>query len=181
MALASTLYVFDIDLADSDRGVYESLVVRAARHPSEAEDFLVARLLAYCREYADGIGFSSGLSAPDEPAIFVRDATGELLAWIDIGVPDAARVHRASKAAPRVAIYTHKPRGNLIRALAGERIYRVEALELIEVDRDLIARIVHHLRRRMKLAVSFSGGRAYVAIGDETIEGALENFAPSAA
>ncbi len=181
MALSSTLYTFDIDLADADRGVYEKLLLRVARHPSEAEDFLVARLLAYCREYTEGIGFSTGLSTPDEPAISVRDAAGELKAWIDIGVPDAARVHRASKAAPRVAIYTHKPRGNLIRALAGERIHRVEALELIEFDRELIARIAQRLGRRMKLAVSFSGARAYVAIGDETIEGALENFTLSAA
>jgi uncharacterized protein YaeQ len=181
MALASTLYTFDIDLADADRGVYESQVLRVARHPSEAEDFLVTRLLAYCREFTEGISFSSGLSAPDEPAIAVRDPTGALRAWIDVGVPDAARVHRASKAAPRVAIYTHKPRGNLIRALAAGRIHRVEALELFEVDRELIARIAHRLGRRMKLAVSFSGGRAYVAIGDETIEGALEPFAIAAA
>ena len=173
MALNATIYVFDIDLADADRHVYESLNLRVACHPSEATDFLATRVLAYCREYAPGIGFSPGLSTPDEPAIHVRDPTGALAAWIDIGVPEAARVHRASKAAPRVAIYSHKPAEQLRRALAGERIHRAESLSLIEVDRDLLAQWTALLHRRMKLALSFSGGEVYLTLGERTLTGAL--------
>ncbi len=177
MALNATIYVFDIDLADADRHVYESLNLRVACHPSEATDFLATRVLAYCREFAPGIGFSPGLSTPDEPAIHVRDATGALSAWIDIGVPDAARVHRASKAAPRVAIYSHKPAEQLRRALAGERIHRAESLSLIEVDRGLLAQWTAVLQRRMKLALSFSGGEAYLTLGDTTLTGTLRPIA----
>ncbi len=173
MALNATIYTFDIDLADADRHVYESLNLRVARHPSEAPDFLATRVLAYCRELAPGIGFSAGLSTPDEPAIHVRDATGALLAWIDIGVPDAARVHRASKAAPRVAVYTHKPAEQLRRTLAGERIHRAESLTRIEVDRDLLAEWTPLLQRRMKLALSFSGGEVYLTLGNQTLTGTL--------
>jgi uncharacterized protein YaeQ len=177
MALGATVYTFDIDLADADRHVYERLNLRVACHPSEAPDFLATRVLAYCREHAPGIGFSPGLSTPDEPAIHVRDATGALLAWIDIGVPDAARVHRASKAAPRVAVYTHKPAEQLRKALAGEPIHRSEALTLIEVDRGLLAEWTALLQRRMKLAVSFSGGEVYLAFGERTLTGALRPIA----
>jgi uncharacterized protein YaeQ len=173
MALNATLYTFDIDLADADRHVYENLSLRVACHPSEAPDYLATRVLAYCRELAPGIGFSPGLSTPDEPAIHVRDATGMLRAWIDIGVPDAARVHRASKAAPRVAVYTHKPPELLRRALAGERIHRGESLTLIEVDRTLLAGWTALLQRRMKLALSFSGGEVYLTLGARTLTGAL--------
>lgn len=176
MALSATVHVFEIELADSDRGVYESLSLRVARHPSEAEDYLLARVLAYCLETTDGIGFSSGLSNPDEPAIFVRDPTGALLSWIDVGVPDAARVHRASKAAPRVAVYTHKPPEQLRRALAGERIHRAEALHLVAIDRDWLAQWVRRLQRRMKLALSVSGGQLYLTIGNETLEGSLASI-----
>jgi uncharacterized protein YaeQ len=176
MALNATIHVLDIELADTDRGVYESLSLRVARHPSEAEDYLLTRVLAYCLEYTDGIAFSSGLSSPDEPAIAVRDRTGALLTWIDIGVPDAARVHRASKAAPRVAIYTHKPPGNLRRALAGARIHKADSLQLIAVDRELIAGWVRRLERRMKIALSVSGGQIYLALGTETLEGVNTNF-----
>jgi uncharacterized protein YaeQ len=177
MALSATVYVFDIELADSDRSVYESFSLRVARHPSEAEEFLLTRVLAYCLEWDEGIGFSSGLSTPDEPAIHVRDATGALRAWVDVGVPEAARLHRASKAAPRVAVYTHKPPEQLRKALAGGRIHRAEALHLVAVDRALIARWAQRLERRMKLAVSVSGGRLYLDLGDETLEGALDPVA----
>jgi uncharacterized protein YaeQ len=176
MALNATIHVLEIELADSDRGVYETLPLRVARHPSEAEDYLLTRVLAYCLEYTDGIAFSSGLSAPDEPAIAVRDRTGALQAWIDIGVPDAARVHRASKAAPRVAIYTHKPPDQLRRALAGERIHKADSLHLVAVDRELIAGWVRRLDRRMKIALSVSGGQIYLSLGKETLEGANTLF-----
>ena len=86
MALTATIYNFEVDLAHADRGVYETLVVRAARHPSESEDYLVTRVLAYCLEHTEGIAFSTGgLSDPDEPALAIRDLTGAITAWIEIG------------------------------------------------------------------------------------------------
>src|SRR5215210_8461686 len=105
MALGATVYNFDVELADSDRQVYETLAVRMARHPSESEEYLVTRLLAYLLEYTGGIEFSRGVSDPDEPAIAVRDLTGAITTWIEIGTPDAARLHKASKTAARVAVY----------------------------------------------------------------------------
>src|ERR1041385_84743 len=109
MALGATIYNFEVQLSNVDRHVYETLAIKAARHPSESDEFLVTRVLAYCLEYTEGIAFSKGgLSDPDEPARAVRDLTGALKTWIDIGLPDAARLHRASKAAPRVAVYTHR-------------------------------------------------------------------------
>jgi uncharacterized protein YaeQ len=174
LALTSTIYTFDIDLADIDRNVYETLALRVAQHPSESEEYLVARLLAYCLEYAEGIAFSPGISDPDEPAIAVRDLTGAMRAWIDIGAPDAARVHKAGKAAPRVAVYTHKDAGQLLRQWAGERIHRVEALELYRIDRGLLTGLVERLARRMSLSVSRTDGHVSVSIGDETIDGAVD-------
>src|SRR6186997_3599023 len=98
MALGATIHNFDIELADSDRQVYESLALRVARHPSESEEYLVTRLLAYLLEFAEGIEFSRGVSDPDDPAIAIRDRTGAITTWIDVGTPDAARLHKASKA-----------------------------------------------------------------------------------
>ena len=108
VALTATIHSFTVRLSDVDRGVYETLEFKAARHPSESAEFLAARVLAYCLEYAEGIAFSRGLSDPDQPAIAVRDLTGALKAWIDVGAPDAARLHKAAKAAPRVAVYSHR-------------------------------------------------------------------------
>ena len=97
MAVSATIYKFDIELADTDRRVYESVELRVARDPSESEEYLVARVLAYLLEFAEGIEFSRGVSNPDEPTIAVRDLTGAITTWIDIGTPDAARLHKASK------------------------------------------------------------------------------------
>ena len=176
MALTATIHTFDIRLADVDRGVYETLSLRVARHPSETEEYLMTRVLAYCLEYADGIAFSRGLAEPDEPALAVRDMTGALRAWIEVGAPDAARLHRASKAAPRVVVYTHKDPALLVRQLAGERIHRAEALEIHALDRELLAGLVARLERRMAFELSVTGRHLYVTVGGETIEGAVEQF-----
>src|ERR687897_2229901 len=101
MALTATIYNFDVELSDTDRQTYESVALRVARHPSESEEYLVARVLAYLLEFAEGIEFSRGVSDPDEPAIAVRDLTGAITSWIDIGTPDAARLHKASKTSNR--------------------------------------------------------------------------------
>ena len=133
------MYTVDVALSDVDRGVYESLSIKAACHPSETEEYFATRILAYCLEYKEGISFSKGLREADVPAISVRDLTGALTAWIEIGSPDAARLHKASKASPRVAVYTHKEPRIFLRAYEGERIHKAESLELYAVDRELLA------------------------------------------
>ena len=173
MALTATIYNFDIDLADADRGVYESLALRVARHPCESEEYLVTRTLAYALEFSDGIEFSRGLSDPDEPAISVRDLTGGIRSWIEIGNPDASRLHKASKASPRVAVYTHKDPGQLLNRLARERIHRAEALELWAIDRALVAALAARLERRMAFSLSVTDRELYLAIGSDTLTGKI--------
>ncbi len=174
MALSATIYVFTVRLADADRGVYETLQLRMARHPSETAEFLITRLLAYCLEYTEGIAFSKGLSDPDEPALSVRDLTGVLQAWIEIGAPEAARLHKAGKAAPRVAVYAHRDMEHWLARLAGERIHRSDALEINKVDPELLAAMVVRLDRRMDIDLAVSDRMLYVSLGEETLSGAIE-------
>ncbi len=173
MALSATIYVFTVRLADADRGVYETLSLRVAQHPSESPEFLLTRLLAYCLEYTEGIAFSKGLSDPDEPAIAVRDLTGVLTTWIDIGTPEATRLHKASKAARRVVVYAHRDVESWLARLAGERVHRAEALEIVVMDRKLLAALVARLERRMDIDLSVSERTLYVSIGDDTLTGSL--------
>jgi len=173
VALTATIYNVDIDLADADRGVYESLALRVARHPSESEEYLVTRILAYALEFREGISFSPGLSDPEEPTIAVRDLTGAIQSWIDIGIPDAARLHKASKAAPRVVVYTHKDPAQLVARLSGERIHRAEALELYAIDRRLIGALAARLERRLSFGLSMNDGDLYVSIGTDTLTGGV--------
>jgi uncharacterized protein YaeQ len=173
MALTSTIHTFDISLADSDRGVYEDLSLRVARHPSETEEFFVTRVLAYCLEYEEGIAFSKGVSDGDEPAILVRDAAGRYKAWIEIGSPDADRLHKAAKTAERVAVYTFKDPASLLRRLEGERIHRAAEIPIWSPDRSLIADLVALLDRRMASHLSVAGRELYLDVGGKTFSGPL--------
>jgi uncharacterized protein YaeQ len=174
MALGATIYTFDVDLADADRATYETLNLRVAQHPSETPDYLMARVLAYCLEFSEGIGFSKGLSDPDEPAIYVRDLTGALQVWVDIGLPEPERVHRASKAAPRVAVYTHKDATQWASRIREARIHRAEKLEAFAFERAWLNAVVARLERRMKLSMARSEGEIYLTVAGETLQTVLE-------
>lgn len=176
MALTATIYNFDIDLTDTDRGCYETLALRVAQHPSESDEYLCARVLAYCLEYAEGIAFSSGVSDPEAPTLSVRDLTGTIQVWVEIGLPDPARLHKACKAAARVAIYTHKDPGQWLRQIAGERIHRADAVELYEFDRACIDALVARLDRRMAMTLSVAHRHLLVAMGDAIIESDLHRM-----
>ena len=177
MALSSTVFAFEIDLADGNRGVYESLSLRVARHPSEADEFLVARVLAYCLEYAPGIEFSRGLSDADEPPVAVRDATGAMQVWIDVGTPSAERLHRAAKAVPRVAVYVHKDPRQWLDGLSSARIHRREALDIHAIDRAFITTLAGRLDRRVSFALSVSDADISVSFDDDTVGGSIRRLA----
>lgn len=170
MAQGATVHSLTVDLADVDRGVYERLELRVARHPSESADFLVARVLAYCLEYTDGIAFSQGIAAGDEPAVWVRDATGRVIAWIEVGLPDAERLHRGSKLAERAAVYTHRDVAQLLAQLAGKRIHRAEAIPVYALERRFVAGLAGLVERRTSLALSVTERQLYVEIAGRSLE-----------
>lgn len=169
MAQTATIYAVTIDLADMDRGVYETLDLRVARHPSETAEYMLVRILAYCLEYQEGIEMTEGVSSGDEPALLVRDLTGRVTAWIEVGMPDAARLHRGSKRAGRVAVYTHRDARQLLAQLAGEKIHRAGDIPIRAFDRGLIEEAAALIERRTSLALSVSGGDLHLAFGDRTL------------
>jgi uncharacterized protein YaeQ len=176
LALTATIFNFDVELADSDRNVYESLALRVAQHPSESDEYLIARVLAYLLEYREGIEFSRGVSEPDEPTIAVRDLTGRITTWIEIGTPDSARLHKASKAADRVVVYCHKEGSQWLKGLAAAAIPRAEAIELYAFDRGLVGALVSRLERRMAFSMSVNDREIYLSIGNDNLIGTVERL-----
>ena len=176
MALTATIYNFDVQLADVDRGVYESLAFKVAQQPSETAEYLLSRVLAYCLEYREGIAFSKGIAEPDVPALTVRDLTGALQVWIEVGAPDAARLHKASKASPRVVIYTHRDPARLVTQLSGEKIHRSADVELYGLGRELIDGLVERLDRRTTWEMSVTDRHVYVAVQGVTVEGDIVRY-----
>jgi len=177
MALTATLRRFAIALADADRGVYTDLDLRAAQHPSEADRYLVARVLARCLEHAEGVDFTRGLAAADEPAIWQRDLRGELRAWIEVGSPNADRLHKASKTGARIAVYAWLRAPELARDIAARDVHRRQDLELHALDPRALDAIAETLERKNRWELAVSGGTLYLTAGSASFETTPERIA----
>ena len=174
MALTATLYHLQVNLSDVDRGVYEALDLRVARHPSESMRYMLTRTLAYCLSHAEGIAFSkAGIASTDDPPVAVRDPTGLLLAWIDVGSPSADRLHRATKAARSVALFTHVPLVQLQREASSRAIHRVESIAVWRLEPGFLDALEPLIDRNSKLELVRNDGLLYVTVGERVIEGTL--------
>lgn len=173
MALNATIYNLTVELADIDRGVYETLELRMARQPSESPEYMLMRLLAYCLEYTEGIAFTQGVAAGDEPAIYVRDLTGQVKAWIEIGLPDAERLHRGSKMAGRAAVYTHRDVEQLLAQYAGKKIHNAAEIPIYALHRRFVEDVAALIDRRSALALSITDRELYITIGNRTLSSPL--------
>ena len=174
MALTATVHHYEVSVSDVERGVYTSLDLRLAQHPSESMRYLLARTLAYCLSYEEGIGFSKGgLSATDEPPVAVRDLTGVMQAWIDVGSPSGERLHKAAKLAPRVSVFTYAGLEGLRRAAADREIFRAADIAVWQLEPGFLDALEAMVERRCKLEVLRSDGILYVTVGGKTIEAPL--------
>jgi uncharacterized protein YaeQ len=173
VALTATLYNFDTELADIDRGVYQSLALRMARHPSETAEFMLTRLLAYCLEYEEGIQFTEGVSAGDDPAVLIRDMTGRVTAWIEVGMPDAVRLHRGSKLAGRAAVYTHRNVAKVLDGLEGRQVHRAAEIPVYEFGKGFVEDVAAVLQRRDAISVSITERQLYLDVSGRTFSTAV--------
>jgi uncharacterized protein YaeQ len=176
MALTATLRRFVIALADADRGMYEDLELRAAQHPSESDRYLVARVLARCLEHGEGVDFTRGLAAADEPALWQRDLRGELRAWIEVGSPAAERLHRASKSGARIVVYAWKGAAALAREIAAQKIHRAQEVEIRALDAAFLDRIAARLERSQRWELAVSGGTLYLSQADAQDSASVERI-----
>jgi uncharacterized protein YaeQ len=175
MAAGAVVHTFTGSLADVDRGVYEELALRVARHPSETEAYMLTRVLAYCLEWAEGIAFSEGISSTDEPAVVIRDRTGRLTSWIEVGAPDAARLHHGSKLAERTVVYTHRDPAKVRAMWAGKKIHQAEHITLHSFDDGFIESAVAALERRNTITVSVTERELYLDLNGATLSSVVHD------
>lgn len=171
MALGSTIYRIKIELSDIDRGVYESLDFRVAQHPSEDAPRLVARILAFALLHEEALEFGKGIADVEEPALWVKDLTGQITHWVDVGTPGAERIHIASKKAGRVTIVCHKGEDALTREMTKRKVHKAEEIVVLYIDPGFISQLAKKLDRNADWTVVQSDGELSVTISDETISG----------
>ncbi len=173
MALTATIYSLDTDLADVDRGVYEKLGLRLARQPSETVEYMVTRFLAYCLEYTQGIELTEGVAAGDEPAVLVRDLTGRVTAWIEVGMPDAGRLHRGSKLAGRAAVYTQRNVAQVLAELNGKSIHRAAEIPVYGFGRGFVEAVAAAVERRSRMTLSVTERQLYLDVNGQAFSTAV--------
>lgn len=169
MALSATVYRIQIELSDVDRGVYEALDLRLGRHPSETMRYLLTRVIAYCLCYEEGIAFTKGLSTSDEPAIWVRDLQGDLRVWIEVGTPSAERLHKASKASPRLVVFTYADPELLQEAARSKAIHKADRMEIYALDPAFLDALDAITDRNAKWTLVHTEGMLYVTSGAESL------------
>jgi uncharacterized protein YaeQ len=178
MALSATVYHLQIELSDVDRGVYEALDLRLGRHPSESMPFLLTRVIAYALLYEEGIAFSKGgLSASDEPALHVKDLQGNLRAWIEVGTPSADRLHKASKAAARVVVFTQHDPQLLMREARSRAVHKAERIEVYALDPTFLDQLAAVTDRNSKWTLLRNDGVIYVTVGETSVFGPITRHA----
>lgn len=181
MAAGSKLYRVSAELADVDRRVFESIEFRVARHPSESDDYLLTRMIAYCLEYEVGICFPpGGLSARAVPAIWIRDRRGELTAWIDVGLPDPRRIGKALRLCRRVVVYTFRDPTALVRQLSKLVHPGSTDFALYAIDRHFLAGLVHALVPRTEVSIRRECHRLMIRVAGEWSETRLDIYRPFA-
>jgi uncharacterized protein YaeQ len=168
MSKGSTLYRFKLNLSDVDRSVYESLDFRLSRHASESVEYLLTRALAYALNYEEGLEFSQGLANPDEPSIRQVGEHGVIVKWIDIGNPAARRIHKASKSAKAVRVYTYKDPEILLREAAEETIHRSNEIEIFSIPSKYLESISRVLARENVWTILHNDGELLVQVGEES-------------
>jgi uncharacterized protein YaeQ len=171
MALKATIFKAELHLADMDRGYYERHAVVIARHPSETDERMMIRLLAFALHADQALAFGKGLSTEDEPDLWRKDLTGAIDLWIDVGRPDERRVRKACGRAARVIVYSY---GGSAAALWWEqvrgRLERAGNLTVFNVPLAASQALSKLASRTMQLHCTVHDGLVSFANDDERVE-----------
>lgn len=174
MALPSTIYRANVQLSDVDRNVYETIQTTVAQHPSETRERLVARILALALFYEPDLAFTRGLSATDEPDLWVIGPDGKIKFWVEVGLPDADRIVKASRHGERAALLACG------RALASwdlqhlPKLSKIKNLTVFAVEPALIATLESRLERVINWSITITEGVLYLTTGDTTCESSIQ-------
>lgn len=170
MALKATIFRLELQIADMERNYYADHSLTIARHPSETDERMMARVLAFALHANDALAFAQRIGSDDEPDLWEKDLTGALRLWIDVGLPDDKRIRRACGRSDRVVVYSYG-RGSDLWWKQGraslERSANLEVIELPQVATQALARLA---KRTMQLNCTIQDGQVWLADEDESVQ-----------
>ncbi|MCX7097217.1 MAG: YaeQ family protein [Methylococcales bacterium] len=169
MALKSTIFKADCQITDLDRGYYQSHQLTIALHPSETEERMMVRLLAFVANAHEHLQFSKGLSTDDEPDIWQKSLTDDIELWIDVGMPDEKRIRKASSRADKVLIYSYGGRNTVWWQQLQQKLERFSNLTVINLPKAATDQLAKLVKRTMQLQISIQDGQIWLGDDHDTV------------
>jgi uncharacterized protein YaeQ len=164
VALKSTIFKATLGVSDIDRGVYGDFALTIARHPSETDERMMVRVLAFALNAHERLEFGKGISSDDEPALWRHDLTGAVEEWIEVGLPEERLLRRACGKANRVVLYTYGGRAVDVWWLQNEKdLSRQTKLSIVDVPQEASRAIAAMADKKMTLTATIQDGEVYLA------------------
>ncbi len=171
MALKATIFKAELQIADMDRHYYHDHALTLARHPSETDERMMARLLAFVLNAGDELAFGKGLSAEDEPDLWQKDLTGAIKLWVELGLPEEKSVRRACGRADQVILYSYGGHAAQLWWNANRRnLERSDNLSVIDLPVDATRALATLAQRTMRLQCTIQEGEVFVTDGQNTAQ-----------
>ena len=162
MALKPKIFKFNISLSDLDRNVYDTLNLTVAQHPSETAERMMVRILVFCINAQERLEFTKGLSAIEEPDLWVRTLDDQLSLWVDVGEPSVDRIKKATRLASTVKVYSFNSKSDVWWDKGRSNFERLKA-SFFQFQWESIQALAALLQRTMTLSVTITDDSAYIA------------------
>jgi len=177
VALKATIYKAELAVSDMDRNYYHTHHVTVAQHPSESDERMMVRLLAFALNAGETLEFTRGLCVDDEPEIWQKNLIGEVELWIELGQPDEKRIRKACQHAGRVVIYTYQPRSAEVwwRQIKNKLTY-FDNLEVYAITQECVAQLAGMVERTMRLQCTIDGGQCWFGNDETVVEVAMDKW-----
>ena len=180
MALRAIIYKAELQIADMDRHYYADHALTIARHPSETDERMMVRLLAYAIYARDGIAFTKGLFDVDEPEVWVKSLTGEITLWIDLGQPDEARIRRACGRAERVVLLCYSSSCDVWWKQIASKLTRFTNLTVLQLPAETSQALASLAERNMRLQCMVQDGEIWINTDTQSVPVKLIPLQPAA-
>jgi uncharacterized protein YaeQ len=179
MAQKATVYKVDLDISDMDRSYYQSHHLTLALHPSETESRMMLRVLAFALNAQEALQFTRGLSADDEPDIWLKDLTGAIDLWIEVGLPDERRLRKACGRAKQVLVYAYGDRAvSVWWSKSAREFARLDNLRVFSIDDASLAALTALAGRGIHLSISIQDGDISISNGTDNVPVTVRSLQP---
>ena len=176
MALKATIYKAELQIADMDRNYYQEHILTLARHPSETDERMMVRLLAFALHANEALTFTKGLFDTDEPDLWQKDLTGAIDLWIEVGQPDEKRLMKACGRAEKVIVYSYSATSNIWYKGIANKLERAKNLTVINIPAEASAQLEQLAKRNMQLQCTIQDGQIWLTDSVETVLIERETF-----